>query len=139
MNLTEKNSKITSLETEISTLQANCRASKDQLKSKYDSICNELENISESAKSVSHEQTRLKENIVQLKKKNLNKHSVNDKSNPTNSEITALCLMRNANNNKNLQSYAATISKNNEQNINDTGISIDANECEQRKFIGKKY
>ncbi len=120
LNLTEKYSKIISLETEISTMRANCRASKDQLKSKYDSICNELENICESAKSVSHEQTRLKENIVQLKKKNLNKHSVNDKSNPTNSERTAPCLMRNANNannNNNLQSYAATISKNNEQNI----------------------
>ena len=138
LNLTDKNSKITSLETEISTLRANCRASKDQLKSKYDSICNELENISESAKSVSHEQTRLKENIAQLKKKNLNKHSVNDNSNPTNSEITAPCLMRNAsnaNNNNNLQSYAATISKNNEQNINDAGISIDANECDQNNEV----
>ena len=68
----------------------------------------------------------------------MNKHSVNGNSNPTNSEITAPCLMRNANNannNNNLQSYAATISKNNEQNINDAGISIDANECEQNNEV----
>ncbi len=41
----------------------------------------------------------------------------------------------NANNNNNLQSYAATISKNSEQNINDTGILIDANECVQNKEV----
>ena len=33
------------------------------------------------------------------------------------------------------KSYAATISKNNEQNTNDTGISIDANECEQNNEV----
>ncbi|CAB4044477.1 Hypothetical predicted protein [Paramuricea clavata] len=67
LHLAEKDSKIYSLEKEVSTLRANCRASKESLNSKCESICVEMENISKMA-----EQRKSKESIKILTKKNLN-------------------------------------------------------------------
>ena len=51
-------------------MRANCRTSKDLLNSKCESICNEIENISAIAKSIITEHKKLKENILQINKKN---------------------------------------------------------------------
>ena len=51
--IAEKNTKIVALETEISSMRANCRTSKDLLNSKCESICDDMEKISAIAKSIS--------------------------------------------------------------------------------------
>ena len=69
LHLAEKDSKIYLLEKEMSTLRANCRASKESLNSKCESICVEMENISKMARtSLSAEPKKSKENIKILTK-----------------------------------------------------------------------
>ena len=80
--IAEKNTKIIALETEISSMRANCRTSKDLLNSKCESICDEIEKISAIAKSITTEHKKLKENILQINKKKSNQQKDKDCGNP---------------------------------------------------------
>ena len=109
--IAEKNTKIIALETEISSMRANCRTSKDLLNSKCESICDEMEKISAIVKSISTEHKKLKENNVQVNKKKSNQHKDKDCSNP---EIVLSDPTGNSKNVKS-QSYANALTKNNTQ------------------------
>ena len=80
-NWLKKNAKICRLEAELSTLRANCRASKELLTEKCEDVCVEIENIHKNFEKLSVEQKRLKVNIEQLRKANLNKVTVKTKNN----------------------------------------------------------
>ena len=56
----EKKRKIIALETEIQSMRANCRTSKDLLNSKSESICDETKKNSAIAKSITTEHKKLK-------------------------------------------------------------------------------
>ncbi|CAB3987683.1 Hypothetical predicted protein [Paramuricea clavata] len=119
LHLAEKDSKIYSLEKEVSTLRANCRASKESLNSKCESICVEMENISKMA-----EQRKSKESIKILTKKNLN-NSVEF----GNTELAHPGPKGAVNNGTQPRSFAAVASGSNEDNEQVTIVSVI--DCEQ--------
>ena len=126
--IAEKNTKIIALETEISSMRANCRTSKDLLSSKCESICDEMESISAIAKSITSEHKKLKDNILQINKKKFNQKIDKDRSNP---EIESSDPSGNSTNVKS-QSYTDALTKNNAQIAPD--LSVDGN-CNNPQIV----
>ena len=119
--IAEKNTKIIALETEISSMRANCRTSKDLFNSKCESICVEMESISAIAKSLSAEHTKLKQNILQINKKKTIQNIEKDCSNP---EIAPSNPIGNSKNVKS-QSYTNALTINNAETAPD--LNVDEN------------
>ena len=120
--IVEKNTKIIALETEISSMRANCHTSKDLLNSKCESICDEMEKNSAIAKRISTEHKKLKENNLQINKKKSNQQKDKDCSNPE------IVLSDPLGNSKNVKSQSYTnnaLTKNNAQIVPE--LDVDGN------------
>lgn len=110
--LAEKNARICRLEEELSSVRANCRASKEHLTAKFEGACVEIENTYKAVEKLFVKQKRSKTNIEQLRKVNLNKITAKTKNN---SKVLPKGTNGTDKTTEKLQSNIAAVINNNEQ------------------------